>query len=66
METGQTFLEIPQDSDFSIENIPFGVFSLVKDPTVSHCATRLGDWVIDLTVFEREGHFTGPLFTELR
>lgn len=39
---------------------------MTKDPTVSHCATRLGDWVIDLTVFEKEGLFTGPLFTELR
>ena len=53
MESTQSFLQVDANSDFSIENIPFGVFSPANDPSVHHCATRIGDWVIDLTELER-------------
>jgi fumarylacetoacetase len=41
----QSFLNIPYDSDFTIYNIPFGVYS--KDGHFAAC-TRVGDTIIDL------------------
>ena len=52
-----SFLEIDPNSDFSLHNIPFGVFSLNKDPSQPpRCATRIGDLVIDLSYLEKS-HF---------
>jgi hypothetical protein len=34
-------LDIPEDSEFPLENIPFGVFSRKGHPT-KHPATRIG------------------------
>jgi fumarylacetoacetase len=42
----KSWLEVPQDSDFPIQNIPFGVF-LTKDDVVT-IGTRIGDYAIDL------------------
>lgn len=61
------FLDIPADSEFSLHNIPFGVFHLKgEEPSRARCATRLGDFVIDLAFLElkkalvvHEGH---PVF----
>jgi fumarylacetoacetase len=50
-----SWLSIPEDSDFSIHNLPFGVFS-VKGHS-PRCATILGDTVIDLSVLEEAGIF---------
>ena len=38
----QSFLPIPPDSDFSIHNIPFGVFSTITKPGDLRCASRIG------------------------
>jgi len=57
----KSWLEIPNDSDFSIHNLPFGVFSSVIVPSQEHaqrrCATILGDTVVDLSVLEEAGLF---------
>ncbi|MCB2219150.1 MAG: fumarylacetoacetase [Bacteroidetes bacterium] len=42
----ESWIEIPADSDFPIQNIPFGVARL-KNGKI-HCVTRIGDFVIDL------------------
>ena len=42
----QSFVNYPEDSDFSIYNIPFGVAVFNKEYIA--CATRIGDIVIDL------------------
>jgi fumarylacetoacetase len=41
----QSFLDIPHHSDFTLHNIPFGVYS--KDGHFAAC-TRVGDTIIDL------------------
>lgn len=38
----QTFLQVPPNSDFSVHNIPFGVFSTVSKPSDIRCASRIG------------------------
>jgi fumarylacetoacetase len=51
----KSWIEIPTDSDFSLANLPWGVFS---PPNASpRCATILGDTVIDLSVLEEAGLF---------
>ncbi len=42
----ESWIEVPDDSDFPIQNLPFGVARL-KDGKV-HCVSRIGDFVIDL------------------
>lgn len=53
--TRVSWISVPQDSDFPIQNIPFGVFQ-TQDETLS-CATRIGDTVIDLGALEQLGYF---------
>lgn len=40
----QTFLQIPPNTDFSIHNIPFGVFSTIQKPSDIRCASRIGEF----------------------
>jgi fumarylacetoacetase len=52
-----SWLDIPQDSDFSLANIPFGVASFPSHPTQPKCVTALGHYVIDLQLLEDAGAF---------
>lgn len=49
-------IEIHPDSDFPIQNLPYGVFSTTSDPS-PRIGTRLGDWVIDLSILDHENLF---------
>lgn len=51
-----SWFDIPQDSDFSLANIPFGIFSYEGRP---RAATRIGDAVIDLDALQKSGLFSG-------
>jgi fumarylacetoacetase len=56
----RSFLEIAKDSDFPIQNLPFGVFQPKQDkPRVG---VAIGDLVFDLSVLEELGHFQSPEF----
>jgi fumarylacetoacetase len=51
----KAFLEVSPESDFSLANLPFGVFHLkTQSPANARCATRLGDFVIDLAFLEQK------------
>lgn len=51
----KSWLDIPENSDFPIQNIPFGVFNLPgKD---AHCASRIGNYVVDLAAMTELGYF---------
>ena len=50
-----SWIKVSNDSDFPIQNIPFGVFSV--DGSEPHIATRIGDTVIDLSVLADFGFF---------
>lgn len=53
----KSWIEVPEQSDFPIQNIPFGIFS-AKDNT-PRPATRIGDTVIDLSVLAAKNYFSG-------
>lgn len=49
----QSWINIPQESDFSIYNLPFGIFSTkTSKPRVG---ARIGDYVIDLEALRKFG-----------
>lgn len=47
------FIDIHPDTDFPIQNLPFGVFSTNANPR-PRVGTRLGDFVVDLSVLDEE------------
>ncbi|MEW5298121.1 MAG: hypothetical protein WDW36_001277 [Sanguina aurantia] len=50
------FLEVCQDSDFSLENLPWGVFSVGSN---SHIGVALGDYAVSATELQRAGLLSG-------
>lgn len=51
-----SWLPVPRDSHFSLANIPFGIISSKADPA-HRPAVAIGDHVLDLLVFSRNGGF---------
>ena len=58
----KTWLEIPENTDFPIQNIPFGVF-LTRDDVIT-IGTRIGDYAIDLGALHQLGYFEGIPLTD--
>ncbi|MBT8209044.1 MAG: fumarylacetoacetase [Eudoraea sp.] len=58
----KSWITVPQDSDFPIQNIPFGVF-LTRDDIIT-IGTRIGDQAIDLGALHQLGYFEGIPLTE--
>ncbi|HLT51740.1 MAG TPA: fumarylacetoacetase [Arenibacter sp.] len=58
----KTWLPVPPDSDFPIQNIPFGVF-LTGDDIIT-IGTRIGDRAIDLGALHQLGYFTDIPLTD--
>lgn len=52
-----SWIEVHKDSDFPIQNIPFGVFSTKEQ--ITSIGTRIGDTVIDLNALHQLGYFEG-------
>ena len=53
----RTWLEVHENSDFPIQNIPFGIF-LRPDDLIT-AGTRIGDYAIDLAALHSLGYFKG-------
>jgi fumarylacetoacetase len=53
----RSFIEVAPDSDFPIQNLPFGVFSTESSPQ-KHVGVALGDYILDLAELERRGLVT--------
>lgn len=51
-----SWMDIPGDSDFSIYNIPFGVFK--PDNIPPRCCTAIGEYIVDLAVLAAQGYFS--------
>ena len=57
----EAVVEIPRDSDFTLDNLPYGVFSVPPGKT-HRLGVAIGDYVLDLS---RVRHlFDGPLMKE--
>ena len=51
----RSFIEVPTDSHFPIQNLPFGIFQPKEGkPRVG---VAIGDLIVDLSVLEDLGHF---------
>ena len=56
-----SFIDIASDSDFSIHNLPYGIFSETEDATGNdkrRAGVAIGEHVLDLSVLETEGLLT--------
>lgn len=51
----RSWINIPHNSDFSLYNIPFGVFE--RDDLGPRCCTAIGDYVVDLFVLSEHQYF---------
>lgn len=58
----KSWLPVPENSDFPIQNIPFGVF-LTRDDIIT-IGTRIGDYAIDLAALHQAGYFDGIPLTD--
>ena len=52
-----SYIPVPKESHFSINNIPFGIFSSVTD-SAPRPATAIGEFVLDLSVLAKQGAFS--------
>ena len=57
-----TWLDTPTNTDFPIQNIPFGVFLTRED--IITIGTRIGDYAIDLGALHQLGYFDGIGLTD--
>lgn len=53
----KSWLSVSENSDFPIQNIPFGVF-LTKEDVIT-IGTRIGDFAIDMGALQQLGYFEG-------
>lgn len=58
----ESWLEVQTQSDFPIQNIPFGVF-ITKDDIVT-IGTRIGNYAIDLSALQMLGYLKGIELTD--
>ena len=57
-----SWIKVDKDSDFPIQNIPFGVF-LTRDDVIT-IGTRIGNYAIDLGALHQLGYFDGIPLTD--
>lgn len=60
-----SFIDVPDDSHFPIQNIPFGVFRPTSG-AAPRVGTAIGDRVLDLSVLEERGLFEQKTIRERR
>jgi fumarylacetoacetase len=59
----RSFLPVSENSYFSIQNLPYGVFQPCEN-SMPRVGVPIGDWVLDLSVLENEGFFSEILGPE--
>jgi fumarylacetoacetase len=58
----KSWINVPENSDFPIQNIPFGVF-ITKDDVIT-IGTRIGDCAIDMGALQQLNYFEGIDLTD--
>ncbi|CAO2613910.1 Fah [Lemmus lemmus] len=56
-----SYIPVPEDSDFPIQNLPYGVFSTQSHPK-PRIGVAIGDQILDLSVIKHL--FTGPVLSK--
>lgn len=52
-----SWIDVPIDSDFSVYNLPYGIFSELSLPTEKRIGVRIGDYIVDLKAVASRGLF---------
>src|SRR5947208_3177023 len=58
----RSFIDVPVDSHFPIQNLPFGVFQ--PKQASARVGVAIGDLIVDLSILEEIGHFRSPEFQD--
>ncbi|MCS6821836.1 MAG: fumarylacetoacetase [Microscillaceae bacterium] len=53
----RSWIEVPQNHDFPIQNLPFGIFSTRGNPNNKRVGVAIGDYVLDLSAVAEHGFF---------
>lgn len=56
----KSFIEVPPDSDFPIQNLPYCVFRRRDENRPQRIGVAIGEYILDLAAVESFGHFKGP------
>lgn len=56
----KSFVDVPRDSHFPLENLPFGVFRPAGGEP-ARPGVAIGDYVLDLATIASAGLFDGPV-----
>ena len=59
----QSFVPGADTSPFSMQNLPFGIFSTRKSP-VRRAGVAISDQILDLRAASQAGLFNGPLLSQ--
>lgn len=59
----KSWVQVPENSDFPIQNLPFGVVSTLMHPEHKFVAVRIGDHVLNLATLANEGYFNDLPFS---
>ncbi len=51
----KSFIDVAPDSDFPIQNLPYGIFSETADGK-RRAGVALGEYVVDLALLEQAGY----------
>ena len=51
----KSFIDVPRESPFPIQNLPFGVFK--PRGSAARVGVAIGERIVDLSVLEEKGHF---------
>ncbi len=57
--TLRSFIDLPPDSHFPIQNLPYGVF-IPTPGEPARIGVAIGEWILDLSVLAERGFFAGP------
>jgi fumarylacetoacetase len=55
-----SFLDVPADSPFPIQNLPYGVFSVAGG--TPRIGVAIGEWILDVTTLQARGILDGDYF----
>ena len=58
----QSFIQVSPDSDFPIQNLPYGIF-VPDGSTRPRPGTAIGEWVLDLDAMEKAGILPTSMFS---
>ncbi|KAK1307482.1 hypothetical protein QJS10_CPA10g01908 [Acorus calamus] len=63
MATMKSFVEVPPESHFPLQNLPYGVFEPVDGDGGPRIGVAIGEHVLDLSAIAVAGLFDGPILS---